>query len=82
MKNKTENLAPINAKTFNQICSLNTDNEDCVGGWITIDQDSVYLENQEDGKKSTGSVSFKRRDFNKLVRWYTREQKIVRRVLK
>jgi len=71
--------APMDIRSFDDACALKTDNHDCKSGWIIVDGNNVSLSTQRDGEQPTGSVSFKRGDFNKLVRWYTKPQKTVRR---
>lgn len=71
--------APMDARSFDEVCSLRTDNHDCKSGWIIVDGNSVSLSTQVSGEYPTGSVTFKRADFNRLIRWYTKPQKTVRR---
>lgn len=67
-------LSPQKAKTTKTLCSLNRDNFDVPSGWILIDEDRVYIRNQESGNPSTGKVEFSKKDFNRIVKWYTTPQ--------
>lgn len=71
--------APMEARSLGEVCSLRTDNHDCKTGWIITDGHTVSLTNQKNGEQSTGCVKFTRAEFNKLIRWYTRPQKTVKR---
>lgn len=75
MKKRT--LKPRHAKTFEQVCSLNSDNKDVPHGWIILNSDgNVVLCNQLDGHSATGEVSFPPDEFNRLIDWYNRPQVI------
>lgn len=72
-------MTPRQAKTFKQICQLQTDNKDTKEGWIIIDGGNVSLCNQRRGESATGDVKFSRRAFNALIDWYNRDQRKLRR---
>lgn len=65
--------APINAKTETQICKLRRDNYPASGDvWsLLVSVGEVSLHHPE-GK---GYVSIPRDQFDKIVRWYMRNQK-------
>ena len=69
-------LSPKNSISFKQIYSLSSDNHDTSEGWICIDESTVTLCSQLQGKTPTGSVTLSRRTFNNLIKWYFKEQKI------
>ena len=75
-KNRTKTLSPRKTVTFNQICSLQTDNAGTKNFWIQLDVGSVHLCEQTSGEAAKGSLTIPRRDFNKLIEWYLKEQKL------
>jgi len=62
-------LKPIDARTFDQVCSLTRDGYDTKHFWILIDGDIVICE-QMQGKESTNSLKIPRSEFDRLARWY------------
>ena len=74
----TKNLRPMDAKG-DQILSLNRDNFAVPGFWILHDGYDVTVCAQMVGDSRSASVTIPRVQFNKLVRWYMREQKIAQR---
>jgi hypothetical protein len=76
---KQKLLAPAHAKTLDEVCSLRTDNFNIPSGWILTDGDRVTIAKQKAGEASTESVSFSRKEFNRLVSWYFRPQRTVKR---
>ena len=73
-----ESMKPRDAKTFSQMCRLQSDNKSVKRGWILLDARSVILTNQMSGEASTGRVKFTRREFDALIDWYNRDQKLRR----
>lgn len=79
MKQKAPN-SPRVAKTFNQLCQLQTDNINSKTSWLLVDEGVVYIHNQINGHPSTGSITLTRREFNRFVDWYNKNQKPSRRI--
>jgi hypothetical protein len=69
-------LAPMNARTFDQVCSLNRDNTESGDFWMLAGGDEVTISKQREGEACEQSITIDRRDFLKLVSWYMRDQKI------
>ena len=70
-------LAPCQAKTLRQICSLRSDNYSTADAWILLAGGSgVCLTNQRSGEPATASVTIPRVQFNRLVDWYLKEQTV------
>lgn len=44
--------------------------------WIHLDCQTVVLANQVSGQPPTGRIEMTKRDFDALVDWYVREQKV------
>lgn len=62
---------PQQARTEKAMLSLARDN---IGGkdwWFILDPFEVVICNQRSGEEPTGKVRLRRRDFDRLVRWYT-----------
>ena len=71
MKRKiNKNLAPVDAKTFKQICELPRDNDSYGNFWWIIDEGTITLSNQKIGEEPTERITLRRHVFEKLVRWY------------
>lgn len=79
MKKKQKMLAPAHAKTLEEVCSLRRDNFNIPNGWIITDSFQVTMTKQKPGEASTESVTFSRKEFNRLVSWYFRPQRTVKR---
>jgi hypothetical protein len=62
-------LRPIEARTFNQVCSLPRDGYDTKHFWILIDGDIVITE-QMDGEPSTNQMTIPRAEFDRIARWH------------
>jgi len=69
-------MAPCEAGSLEDVCRLETDNHSVKRGWIMFDGGEVSLVNQISGEDSTGTVTFSRREFEALVRWWQRPQKL------
>ena len=76
---KPKMLAPKDAVTLDELCSLRTDHKDLANYWILADGDKVTLCQQRTGERPKASVSVPRADFNRLIAWYLRPQRTVNR---
>lgn len=76
---KQKLLSPAHAKNLDEVCSLRRDNFNTQNGWILTDGFDVTIAKQKDGEPSTESVTFSRKEFNRLVSWYFRPQRTVKR---
>ena len=72
-------MTPRQAKTFNQICTLQADKTETQNSWLMLEEDVVYLTNQKSGEPPTGEVEISRKDFEKFIAWYDRDQKPLKR---
>lgn len=72
-------LAPYHARGTVDVTRLRTDHYDLDGAWILTDGYHVAIRKQKAGESPTEGVSLPREDFNKLIRWYLREQNTVKR---
>lgn len=71
MKRKiNKKLAPKDAKTFNQICSLERDTIDCGDFWTIIDETEITFAEQKLGEPSRQMLSMPRHIFLRFVNWY------------
>jgi hypothetical protein len=70
MAKKTKKLAPIEASTHDQICSIPRDNLSAGDYWLLIDEGGVVMCEQPLGQAATAKIEMPRRQFNRLVRWY------------
>ena len=66
---KAKTMKPIEARTFNQVCSLPRSSYDTKHFWLVIDGAMVIGE-QEDGQAATNKLVIPRAEFDRLVRWY------------
>ena len=74
---KRKYRSPMQCRTLNQVCALETNNDSVAGGRISTDGYTVYVADQRSGQPSTERVSLAKRDFDALIRWYTRKQPIL-----
>lgn len=75
-------MTPRKAVYPRDIYGLRSDNHSTKQGWIALDGGEVTICAQRPGelpRGSTGTVSLSRRDFNALVDWYNRPQKLRRK---
>lgn len=63
-------LAPIEAKTFSQICKLPRDNYETAGYWILVGDRTIHFVEQRTGENATQKMAIPKREFDRLVRWY------------
>jgi len=69
-KKTNKSIAPIDAKTFGDICSLPRDNISCRGFWILTDGYYVSIHQQKPGEDSKQQIRIPRSIFDHFVRWY------------
>jgi hypothetical protein len=68
-------MKPQEAKTFEQICKLQTDNVQTADSWLQLDEGVIVIQNQRKGEAATGRVELTRAEFDKFIAWYQRDQK-------
>lgn len=66
----------MQAKTFDQVCSLQTDHKDLKNFWMLTDSQHITIANQKTGEKCKQSIDMPKVDFDRFVVWYTRQQKL------
>lgn len=74
---KTTKLSPRKSKP-DQIINLNTDNRSTDNYWILLNEDHVTVCEQTTGENAKNSIEIDREQFNKLIDWYNREQKLTK----
>lgn len=62
--------APIECKTFNDICNMPRDNLTLKDFWILTDGYEVTLARQKLGHEAEEIISIPKAVFNKFARWY------------
>jgi len=62
---------PMEAKTFNDICSLKRDNLTAGGYWIILNELGITICKQNPGEEPTQEITIPRKSFNRMVKWYT-----------
>lgn len=72
-------MKPRDAKTSKQMCSLETDNCDTMAGWILLDYGFVIIHAQRSGEDSEGRLRLPRAQFNKLIDWYNKDQRCLKK---
>jgi hypothetical protein len=73
---KKKKLSPRQARNEKQVCSLRSDHHDTDDFWILIDpySNEVFIHQQRSGEMSKQKLAIPKKDFNKLIDWYMREQ--------
>lgn len=77
-KKKRTSASAMNA-TWRQICRLKRDHLDVGDFCLMTDTHNVWISEQPMGEPRKHSVAMTRTQFNKLIRWYTREHKFIRK---
>ncbi len=72
MKMKPTKLSPREAKTFDEVCLLQCDNKAFGKADILIHEDRVSI--WPESKTSEGWIVLSKRDFNRMIDWYNKEQ--------
>jgi len=71
---KTMSLMEVN--TLDQLCRLTYDNVTAGDFWLLSDAATVTIAAQKVGESPSARVTMTRKDFNQLVRAYTRQQRL------
>lgn len=61
--------------TFKQLVTIARDNLSVGDFWIGTDGRNVWLTEQAMGERPKQTFAIKRRDFNRLIKWYLRPQR-------
>lgn len=72
---KLKAMSPHEARTNDEICSLQSDNYSTAEGWLMIDGNRVTICQQRDGERAASMASFSRGAFKRMLDWYLRPQK-------
>jgi len=67
------------AKRENLIAELREDNFSTCCYGILIGEESIFLTQQKKGEAPTDSIKIDREDFDKIVRWYVKKQRLPKR---
>lgn len=68
-------MRPYDAKADSDLMKLRRDIKDTDDFWILHAGDHITLAEQRVGEPAKAMLTIPRRDFNKLIRWYMRDQK-------
>lgn len=74
MSDKT--LSPSQVRTERHLLSLRRDNKTAGDFWMLVGEDQVTLCHQAVGNPPVGDVTIPRAEFNRLLRWYLKPQKV------
>lgn len=72
-------MRPYDAKTEAQQLDLVSDNHQTKSAWILLGFSQVSIATQKVGESATGLVKIPRGEFNRLIDWYMKDQKIRKR---
>lgn len=75
-KEKRKTIAPRNSKTLKEVCSMPSDNYGGRTHWILANHQTVTIAQWKKGQTNTNMVTLKKKQFNELIDWYLREQKL------
>jgi hypothetical protein len=67
---------PIDARTEKQLCKLLSDNYATKNYWILHAIDHITICKQSSGSSAEEMMQIPRKDFNKLIEWYIKEQPV------
>lgn len=71
--------SPLESNTNNKVCRLKTDNAATKDYWIITNGGNVTLCKQKSGEEAQGSITIPIKNFNRLIRWYVKPQKLPKR---
>ena len=69
----------MEADTLDKVCKLQTDHHDLKESWILLDGANGVITEQKNGESATDSVRIKVSAFNRMVKWYTKQQRLRKR---
>ena len=68
-------LSPRKARS-DQLVKLNTDNTQTENYWILLNEGYVTIAEQTVGEPCQNDIQIDKKQFNKIIDWYNREQKL------
>lgn len=71
--------APADCRSVDAVCELQTDHHDHKDLWILTDGYRVSIRRQKAGREPTEGIQMTPAEFNQLVRWWQRPQKLTSR---
>lgn len=63
--------SPKTANTSAKLCTLKRDNIDLGDHWCLVDESTVTICRQKSGESAEASIVLSKRDFNRIVKFYT-----------
>lgn len=63
-------MKPIDARSFQQICSLPIDCRESGDFWMQLEEDKVSIVQQKKGNKPMQEIDIPREIFDELCKWY------------
>jgi len=69
-------LAPKDARTFKQRCSLVAEVCDTARSYFMLTHEGLVISNHRSGQQSTGTVRLTRGEFERFIRFYETGQKL------
>lgn len=63
--------SPKTANTTPKLCTLKRDNVTVGDHWCLVDEDTVIIYRQKPGESAEAQVTMSKRDFNRIVKFYT-----------
>lgn len=63
--------SPKTANTIEKVCTLKRDNIDLGDHWCLVDESTVTICRQKSGESPEASIVLSKRDFNRIVKFYT-----------
>lgn len=73
---KRKELPPSQAWSTYQVDALVSDHQSSKEFRISIDSVSVTLTHQRSGEESSEQIRIPRQEFNKMIQWYTKPQRV------
>lgn len=69
-------FAPIDCQTEEELCRLQTDHYELNDFWISHHGAQITIYQQRSGEKAMQEIGIPKRQFDALVAWYQRKQKV------
>lgn len=68
--------SPLEATSNAKVCRLKSDNHSTKDYWIITDGCNVTVCKQRNGESAEESITIPLKDFNRLIKWYVKPQKL------
>lgn len=69
-------ISPMDAKNTDVVCKMESDNFNTKNFWIMSDAEFITIARQSNGEPLINKIDIPKKDFDRMVKWYTNNQKL------